>query len=243
MSMANTAIETTHGVILGMKKADVAYHAVRRSILLGRLKPGDSLLEQKIAEELKCSQGTVREALMRLEHDGLVARRGYRGTAVSQPSVEEAAEMARIRIQIECLGIRQSAGSIGPKVVARLMAITDEMERATRDNDYYRGSELDREFHMIVFQQAGFPALEPILNRCALHVHRFTFMNAEDKVPDGQFGEVHRALAYVLAGGDPIAAEAALREHIERILDRFAPYLSVSKPSRGNQGENSGLES
>jgi len=227
MSVADPIIDTSRRPVLGVKKADVAYHAVRRAILLGRLKPGDALIEQKIAEEFGCSQGTVREALMRLEHDGLVARRGYRGTMVSEPSVAEAAEMARIRIRIECLGIRQSAGAFDQETVASLMSITEEMDEATARNDYYRGSELDRAFHMAVFRQAGFPALEPILNRCALHVHRFTFKDAEEAQPDRRFGETHRALIRTFAAGGSAAAETALRAHIEGVLGRFAPYLSV----------------
>ncbi len=227
MSVANSLIDTSRRSLLGAKKADVAYHAVRRAILLGRLTPGDALIEQKIAEDFGCSQGTVREALMRLEHDGLVARRGYRGTMVSEPSVAEAAEMARIRIRIECLGIRQSAGSFGRKIVDQLLAITEQMDEATTRNDYYLGSELDREFHMAVFRQAGFPALEPILNRCALHVHRFTYKDAEEAVPDNQFGECHRALVSVFARGDADNSENALCKHIEGVLGRFAPYLSV----------------
>lgn len=227
MSVTDAIIDPSRHPVLGAKKADVAYHAVRRAILLGRLKPGDGLLEQKIAEEFGCSQGTVREALMRLEHDGLVARRGYRGTMVSEPSVAEAAEMAHIRIRIECLGIRQSVGSFDQECIDRLMSITEEMDKATQRNDYYGGSELDREFHMTIFRQAGFPALEPILNRCALHVHRFTYKDAEDAAPDSQFGETHRALIRIFAAGDGTPAEDALRAHIEGVLGRFAPYLSV----------------
>ena len=226
MSQANSIIDSRVHAVLGMKKADVAYHAVRRAILLGRLKPGDALLEQRIAEEFGCSQGTVREALMRLEHDGLVARRGYRGTMVSEASVAEAAEMARIRIRIECLGIRQSAGTFDRETVDRLMAITREMDKAPGLGDYYRRSELDREFHMTVFRQAGFPALEPILNRCALHVHRFTFRDAEEEVPESQFGESHRALVRIFSGERAATAEEALRDHIEGVLRRFAPYLA-----------------
>lgn len=227
MSVADSLIDTSRHPVFGMKKADAAYHAVRRAILLGRLKPGDALLEQKIAEDFGCSQGTVREALMRLEHDGLVARRGYRGTMVSEPSVAEAAEMAHIRIRIECLGIRQATGSFGEETVDRLMSITREMDEATSRNDYYGGSELDREFHMTVFRKAGFPALEPILNRCALHVHRFTYKDAEEVQPDARFGEGHRALIRIFAAGDAAAAEKALRAHIEGVLDRFAPSLSA----------------
>ena len=68
------------------RKGNAVYHAVKRAIILGTLAPGAGLLEQQIAAAMGCSQGTVREALLRLEQDGLVARRGYHGTVVSDTS-------------------------------------------------------------------------------------------------------------------------------------------------------------
>src|SRR4029434_3333263 len=79
------------------RKSNAVYHSVKRAILLRRLEPGQALLEQQIAAAMGCSQGTVREALLRLEQDGLVARRGYRGTVVSTTSLEEAAASGRHR--------------------------------------------------------------------------------------------------------------------------------------------------
>ncbi|HFA59489.1 MAG TPA: GntR family transcriptional regulator, partial [Rhodospirillales bacterium] len=73
------------------RKSSAVYHALRRAILLHRVPPGQMLLEQQIASTMGCSQGTVREALLRLEQDGLVERRGYRGTCVSDTSEAEAA--------------------------------------------------------------------------------------------------------------------------------------------------------
>jgi DNA-binding GntR family transcriptional regulator len=221
----NAALVAAQGHLLGFKKADVVYHSVRRSILLGQLKPAELLLEQKIAEQLNCSQGTVREALMRLEQDGLVDRRGYSGTIVIQPSMHEAAEMARIRIQIECLGIRQSVGSFKQESITQLLHITEKMDQASQDKDFYLASELDRDFHMTTFRQSGFPALEPILNRCALHIHRITFSHADEARRDKHIGAEHRVLLSIFENRDPDQSETALRDHIESILDRFAPSL------------------
>jgi len=211
----------------GMKKGDAAYHAVRRSILLGRLGPGDALIEQKIAEEINCSQGTVREALLRLEQDGLVARRGYRGTVVSATSIDEAAEMVRIRVQLECLAIARSL-PLSDCAVAALFALADEMDAATRAGDYYRCSELDRDFHMLLFRQAGLSSLDAVLNRCALHVHRFTFMNAEAVAPDPRLGDIHRALIGDFERTDAAGACGLIKAHIQRVMRRFAPPLEAA---------------
>lgn len=211
---------------LGVRKGDAAYHAVRRAILLGDLQPGAALMEQKIAGELACSQGTVREALLRLEQDGLVSRRGYRGTIVSTISIEEAIEMAWIRIRIECLGLRSTVQHLRPQMLEELEHITERMDEAAGSDDYYLCSELDREFHLTLYRQSDLPALEPILNRCALHIHRFTYDDADRKVADTTLGQRHRILIEALRSGDPASAETAITDHIEQVLKLWAPALT-----------------
>lgn len=215
-----------------VKKGEAAYHAVRRSILLGHIQSGEQLQEQKIARQLNCSQGTVREAFLRLEQDGLVARRGYRGTVVSMTSVQEAAEMVKIRVQIETTGVQQSAASITSKTLEELAAITRDMDDAVRALDFYRCSELDRKFHMALYRQAALPALEPILNRCALHIHRFTYLHADELEPELAFGENHRALIRIIESRDPVAACDAIKAHINQVIERWAPPL-VQELQRG----------
>lgn len=207
------------------KKGDAAYHLVRRSILLGHLQPGESLLEQHIATQLNCSQGTVREALLRLEQDGLVTRRGYRGTAVSTTSIHEAAQMVQIRVQIECAGVRRAIGALNPTAIAELRHITEEMDEAVGALDFYRCSELDRRFHLTLCRRSELPAMEPILNRCALHIHRFTFRNAEYLEPETALGEKHRALLDIFEAGGPDAAADAMRRHINEVIERWAPPI------------------
>lgn len=211
---------------LGVRKGDAAYHAVRRAILLGQLRPGESLMEQKIAGELRCSQGTVREALLRLEQDGLVSRRGYRGTVVSTTSIEEAIEMARIRIRIECVALRASVARLRPELLDALEQITAEMDAAKDSGDYYLCSELDRRFHLTLYRESGLPALEPILTRCALHIHRFTYDNPDSKAFDRDLGDRHRQLVEVLRRGDVETAERAVTDHIAEVLAVWAPALS-----------------
>ncbi len=219
------ANQSRYDPLQNIKKGDAAYHAVRRSILLGHTGSGEPLLEQRIAEQLNCSQGTIREVLLRLEQDGLVLRRGYRGTVVSTTSIQEAAQMVEIRIQIESIGVRRSVLSIGVDIMADLAAITNDMDEAVRALDFYRCSELDREFHMTLFRQADLPSLEPILNRCALHIHRFTYLNAEVMEPELSFGDNHRTLLGAIKTRDSAAAAESIKSHIGQVIERWAPPL------------------
>ncbi len=213
------------------RKSSAVYHAIRRAILLHRMPPGQALLEQQIAATMGCSQGTVREALLRLEQDGLVERRGYRGTYVSDTSETEAALMARVRIEIETRGARLAAGRAGDAGFLRLGQILARMTAAEQRRDGYAMSELDREFHLAVLRLAGLAALEPILTRCSLHVHRFIYAHGpRGTTPDNRRGlpsgaALHRELLTVLASGDGEAAATAMRRHIEGVIASWAPAL------------------
>ena len=106
--------------LLNLRKRDALYHALKKSILLAEFEPGVALTEQHIATGFGCSQGTVREALMRLEQDGLVARRSYQGTVVASTSLAEAAAMVTIRMKIESASVMHTAGKLAPEHKALL---------------------------------------------------------------------------------------------------------------------------
>lgn len=212
---------------LRIRKGSALYHTIKRSILLGELAPGEALVEQQIGGRLGCSQGTVREALLRLQEDGLVTRRGYRGTRVSDTSPAEAAEMAQIRIKLETVGIRRAAEVLTRDQIDRLAEIIDQAEAASRAADAYSCSELDRQFHLTLFQASGLSALEPILSRCALHMHRYTFRHPDTtrRQHETPVGRQHLAMLDALARGDPDDAAAAVQEHIEAVIDLWSPTL------------------
>ncbi len=231
--MSDMTLAATEGQASGLqpleprKKGDAAYHSIRRSILLGHIKAGDYLTEQGVASELTCSQGTVREALFKLEQDGLVQRRGYRGTVVSATSVCEAVQMVRIRILLESTAFETVSGNLSIETRDQLKATVEAMDRASQSNDPYLCSELDRQFHMAVMRGSGALALEPILTRCSLHIHRFTYLGADLSAPDVRFAERHQELLEAVSSGNPPLAVAAIRRHIEDVIRTWAPELMV----------------
>jgi len=215
--------------LFGQRKGSAIYHAVRRAILLRHLEPGLPLLEQQIAVGAGCSQGTVREALMRPQQDGLVTRRGYHGTVVSDTTLEEAAQMACIRLELETAGIRSAVPVVKASVLSDLEGILAAMEVAKQADDSYALSELDRDFHLTIFQTAKMPALEPVLTRCALHVHRYTFGNPPAGKGDLRLpppgAEQHRDVLRVVKEHCPEHAAAVLRGHILEVIEYWAPSL------------------
>ncbi len=213
---------------VGGKKSDQIYAALKRAILFRQLPPDAQLLEQELAGRFGCSQGTVREALLRLDDDGLVKRAGYRGTRVTETSLDEAVEMVRIRLSIERGAARKIAVADLSQHRPALDRLIEQMAAAHQMDDLYQGSELDRAFHCGLASAAGMDLLSPLLLRCALHIHRFTLGSVE--VPREFYQEAgvdaeHRALLNELACGDPDHAEHAISDHLAHVLQRWSPSL------------------
>ncbi len=213
-------------------KSDALFHAIQRAILLREIQPGEALTEQRIGAEFDCSQGTVREALMRLQEAGLVQRRGYRGTTVSVSSLAEAALMAQIRIKLEVEGIRRSAKTVSEADLAEIEACVAGMEQAVERGEAYALSELDRKLHLTIFRHSGLAALEPILTRCMLHMHLQTFGNPEPKERAASPAQAHAPILDALRAGDADAAADAVRDHINATISLWSPPLKSEMDAR-----------
>ncbi len=207
------------------RRSEAVYHAVKRAILLGDLVPGAPLLEAELAADMNCSQGTVREALMRLQQDGLVVRRGYRGTVVCSTSAEEAALLAELRLSIEPRAAAAAATSGDEAAFGRLEAIVAAMREDDIRGDSYRLSELDQDFHRTILRMADFESVEAILTRCMLHIYRHTLGapgRREKPLIEGA-AEEHEALLAGIRSGHPGTAASAARTHIETVVRRWSP--------------------
>lgn len=210
------------------KKSDQVYLALKRGILLSEIQPNRVLLEQSLAGQFGCSQGTVREALLRLADDGLVVRSGYRGTHVTETTCEEATEMVAVRLSIERAAARKLSGADVSSRRAEIDGLIGQMQSAHKAGDLYTSSELDRAFHCALVIASGMELLAPILLRCALHIHRFTLGSVE--VPRDFFEEsgvhtIHRALFETVTTAPPQVAEQAVCDHLADVLRRWSPSL------------------
>ncbi len=209
---------------VNVRQRELVYATLKRRILLNELRPETALTELGVAQEMGCSQGTVREALLRLQEDGLVLREGHRGTTVTPLDADAAAEMLALRRRLEMSGARRAAAT--PELIERLEAIQEEMDAAARDRDAAAVIELDTAFHMAIFRQSGLRALEQILLRLILHSHRQKLWEPRHSRPLADTAARHRPiLAALRQGGEPLAA--ALAHHIDSIVE-IAPERKAS---------------
>ena len=198
------------------RPSDLVYGIVKRRIILNELTPETVLTELGLAHEIGCSQGPIREALLRLQEDGLVVRSGRR-TIVTRLTAEEADEMLALRRRIETRGALKAALHVDGPALDDLRGILAAMMEAAAQGDEYRVIEADKDFHLALFRLSGLDALGQILARCIMHSNRYKLWAPEHRRPLIETARRHDILYERLAAGDGSGLAAALGSHIDTI--------------------------
>ncbi|MGC5165883.1 GntR family transcriptional regulator [Luteimicrobium sp. DT211] len=215
--------------------ARAVYDALRTEIIDGTLAPDERLSEPALAARLGVSRTPVREALRRLEAETLVVEQPTGGVRVAPLDVADARQVYEVRARLEGLLARRAAervarpeGAAAPDDVARLARLVDLMD-AVRDHDD-EVLRIGAEFHAVVERLADDRLCAALLRQIRGHVDRYRMLATRERVGTTAHVDEHRAVARAVVGGDPDAAEDAMRAHIEssaaaaaRALDRHTP--------------------
>lgn len=146
------------------------YDSLKQAILLGKLEPGQSLVETALATWLQISRTPVREALKRLEQDGLV-QRGDRGLVVRPRSPEEILDIYAARIVLEGAVGRTAAERRTEYDVRALWRIVEKTPTALPGED--RRMDFNRQFHRAMWRASHNDSLVDLLDRLDLHLSRY----------------------------------------------------------------------
>jgi DNA-binding GntR family transcriptional regulator len=134
---------------------DVA-ERLRAAILGGHFGPGERLREEELARSMGVSRGPIREALFRLEREGLLVIRRNRGAVVAQLSREDLDEVYTLRVAIERLAVQRAVALGGDAAMARIQSVVDEIAVAVaRGISEQEAAELDLKFHDRIYLAAN----------------------------------------------------------------------------------------
>ncbi len=204
---------------LGRTRGRSVYDALRRQIVLNERPPGTVLTELALAAELSGSQAMIREALLRLEGEGLVTRSGYQGTLVTELDAEEADEILALRRRIETRAVRAVCRRVAGGDIAVLRARHTDMVAAAATDDLWALVRADTDFHLTLFSLSGLAAMRPILERCILHTHRFRAWAPWHARPMQRTADRHIPILEALAARDPAELRRQLEIHLDTIVE------------------------
>lgn len=187
---------------------------LREAILSGRFKPGERLLERKLAEEMGVSQAAVREALPELEYEGLITRKPNTATYVTELHPEKVKEMVQVRLQLEPFAMVLAGQKMNQENIQELTSLISEIELAVAANDLYGILHTDFRFHQKIWQIAGNETLAKMLKHlCAPLIAFFLMVNPDQRLFKGQV-KVHQRLLDSLKTGNAKEVRKAAREHV-----------------------------
>jgi DNA-binding GntR family transcriptional regulator len=186
--------------------------ALREAIRGGWFKDGQRLRQDELAADLGVSKIPIREALRRLEAEGLVTLLPNRGAVVTPVSPEEAQEIVELRLALESLALRLAMPKADAGLVRRAGAVLDDLDGET---DVSRWSGLNWEFHALLYQPAGRPRLLELIRQLHVQVDRYMRIILSTLHHQDRSQEEHRALLSAYQQGDAARAVDILTEHIQ----------------------------
>jgi len=203
---------------------DRVYESIYERLMSLAIPPGARMPIDVIARDLNVSQTPVREALSRLEREGLVHKAHLIGySAAAQLGRKEFEDLFDFRLLVEPEGARLAALNMTPEALAHLEEIAADMAHGEppvdRTSRYSRFARIDAHFHDEILRIAGNEVMRATVSNQHVHLHLFRLM-VHSRVTQEALEE-HETLLAAFRAADPAAAQAAMHEHIQRSRARL----------------------
>lgn len=198
-----------------LSKSREVFERLRDAIWSGDLAPGTPIRESHLAKQLNVSQVPVREALLQLEHLGLVVRVPDRGTTVTKLTRTEILQMMEVRRHLEELAFQLAAPRITKEAEAILRRHLTRMQDLVLKKDHFGVAEEDFGFHRTVWKASGNDVLEKTLERLCIAVYAFVSLKRHAAGETMKSAvRSHKLLLDALLSGDPERIRARVIEHL-----------------------------
>ncbi|GAA2219626.1 GntR family transcriptional regulator [Nonomuraea monospora] len=194
------------------RAADLVFERLQERIVSGELAPGDRLDPAEIAADLGLSRTPVREAILRLDSEGLVNRLPYRGVVVAGIDHRVAEEVAALRINLETLAVRLGVPRLREEDLVVMREAHAQLTRSLRGEHAQREfNELNRRFHMTLYHRADSAVLLRTIENLASQAERIRMHFDLRQAPAGRH---HEKILAACENRDVETAAATTRDHI-----------------------------
>ncbi|HEX7116452.1 MAG TPA: GntR family transcriptional regulator [Steroidobacter sp.] len=199
---------------------------IRQLILSGELRPGSRVRQEELADRFGTSRLPVREALRKLESEGLIVLVPNSSAWVAKLDLAECVEVYKIREAIDPLAIAESVRRITDAEIATIEEILVKVEQSTDTEDFLR---FDREFHLACYAAANMPRLRSLIERFwnTTQHYRRAFMTINPPAGNWTTRYEHRLLLDAIKRRDAEGAAQLLRSHIRRTRMNLESHLEV----------------
>ncbi len=225
-------MEKTYGVLKVSKRKPLreeVYDSLKKSILHGKVKAGQRLVEEQLANQIGISRTPVREAFHKLERDDLVTRLPKGGFAVRQFTKEDVEEIFGIRSALESYAAYLATLHITPDKVSALERKVEESENALKKNDDEKIIQLHTEFHDLLYKSCKSKKLIEMINNYRDYFYRYR--SALLHAPNGFKTSIadHRQMLEAMKRKNPRVVERLVRSHLDRGMEIVLKEISEGR--------------
>ncbi len=207
---------------------DVVFKKLRQEILLGDLAPGDRLMELHLAQRLGVSRTPIREAIRKLELEGLVTMLPRRGAEVAQISEKDLRDVLQVRTSLEQLAVRLACERMDEETLAQLKQACVHFAEVTRRKDMTAITRADVELHDVIIRSTGNRKLEQMISNLSEQMYRYRFEYIKDATYHTLLIEEHGRIYQSIADRDAARAEKEIAVHIENQCQTIMDHLKFS---------------
>jgi GntR family transcriptional regulator of gluconate operon len=214
--------------------AEDAAESIRTAILTGQLKPGERLVEAKVASQLNVSRGPVREALKLLGAEGLVRDEPRRGALVLSLTPDDVREIYDLRAALEARAARRVAQAARPASLRSLRKAYAEMERLAERDDPTGFARADLKFHETICQLSGNQRLHAMFVRYVpllyslIKLDEFLYTSLVTVAAD------HVPMLEAVEQGDADTAARLFEAHADRAQELVVDYVEAQSGAAGD---------
>ena len=194
---------------------DVVFNTLRQAILTGELKPGERLMEIHLANKLGVSRTPIREAIRKLELDGLVTMIPRRGAEVAQITEKSMNDVLEVRRALDALCVELACDRITEEELEQLKEAANGFEEAVKTKDLKKITQADVKLHDIIVHATGNQRLIQLVNNLSEQMYRYRFEYIKDSSQHDRLVEEHRVICESIMKKDKETASWAAKTHID----------------------------
>lgn len=208
---------------------DVVFNTLRQAILRGELKPGERLMEIQLANKLGVSRTPIREAIRKLELEGLVLMIPRRGAEVAEITEKSLRDVLEVRGALEELAVKLACQKITDEQITELRVADKEFEQALNSGDVTVYAEADVKFHDVIYHATDNQRLIQLLFNLREQMYRYRVEYLKREEAHGTLLMEHKKIIETIANRDMDAAVDAVCQHIDNQVSAVIDTIRMKK--------------
>lgn len=208
---------------------DVVFNTLRQAILTGELKPGERLMEIHLANKLGVSRTPIREAIRKLELEGLVIMIPRRGAEVAQITWKNLKDVLEVRRAIDVLAIELACDRMSAEELDELYRACEDFKEATKTQDARVIAKADVALHDLIVKSTRNDRLMQLVNTLSEQMYRYRFEYIKDASQHEKLVQEHKDMYQSILSKNKELAAQAVRKHIDNQEESIIKQLQLEK--------------